>query len=53
MNMGEIVDTVKSIIENESELYLQYIENIKKLKQDFFINPRYNVWERIKILINE
>ena len=40
-------------IENESELYLQYIENIKKLKQDFFINPRYNVWERIKILINE
>jgi hypothetical protein len=53
MNMDEMVTTIKSVIENESEIYNQYLNNIKKLKQDFFINPKYNVWERIKTLINE
>jgi hypothetical protein len=53
MNMDEMVTTIKSVIENESEVYNQYLNNIKKLKQDFFINPKYNVWERIKTLINE
>ena len=53
ININDMVNTIKSIIDNESELYNQYLENIKKLKQDFFINPKYNVWERIKLLINE
>ena len=53
MNMVDMVNTIKSVIDNESELYNQYLEKIKKLKQDFFINPKYNVWERIKLLINE
>ena len=51
--MVDMVNTIKSVIDNESELYNQYLEKIKKLKQDFFINPKYNVWERIKLLINE
>jgi len=51
--MDDMVNKIKFIIDNETELYNEYIENIKKLKQDFFINPKYNVWERIKLLINE
>ena len=51
--MDNMVNTIKSIIDNESELYNQYSESIKKLKQDFFTNPKYNVWERIKLLVNE
>jgi hypothetical protein len=53
MNMEEMINKVNMIIDNESELYEQYINNVKKLKQDFFINPNYNIWERIKLLINE
>jgi hypothetical protein len=53
MTMDEMVNKVKSIVDNESNLYEQYYDNIKKLKKDFFINPKYNIWERIKLLINE
>jgi hypothetical protein len=53
MSMEEMVNKVNIIIDNESELYEQYINNVKKLKRDFFINPNYNIWERIKLLINE
>jgi hypothetical protein len=53
MTMEEMVDKIKSIVNDESGLYSQHVENIKKLKQDFFINPKYNVWERIKLLVNE
>jgi len=53
MGMDEMVNKVKFIIDNESEIYEQYFDNIKKLKKDFFINPKYNIWERIKLLINE
>jgi hypothetical protein len=53
MTMDEMVNKVKSIVENESDLYEQYSDNIKKLKKDFFINPKYNIWETIKILVNE
>jgi hypothetical protein len=53
MSMEEMVDKVKYIVDNESDLYEQYSDNIKKLKKDFFINPKYNIWERIKMLINE
>ena len=53
MNMEEMINKVNMIIDNGSELYEQYINNVKKLKQDFFINPNYNIWERIKLLINE
>jgi hypothetical protein len=53
MTMEEMVDKIKSIVNDESGLYSQHVENIKMLKQDFFINPKYNVWERIKLLVNE
>jgi hypothetical protein len=51
--MDEMVNKVKSIVDNELNLYEQYSDNIKKLKEDFFINPKYNIWERIKLLVNE
>jgi hypothetical protein len=53
MTMDEMVDKVKNIINNETELYNFYLNNIKKLKQEYFINPDYSVWEKIKLLINE
>ena len=53
MTMDEMVNKVKSIVDNESGMYEQYSDNIKKLKKDFFINPKYNIWERIKLLVNE
>jgi hypothetical protein len=53
MSIEKMVDKIKLIVSNESDLYSQYVENIKKLKQDFFINPKYNVWEKIKLLVNE
>jgi hypothetical protein len=53
MTMDEMVNKVKSIVDNESNLYEQYSDNIKKLKEDFFINPKYNIWERIKLLVSE
>lgn len=53
MTMDEMVTKVKSIVDNESEIYEQYLDNIRNLKKEFFINPQYNIWERIKLLINE
>jgi hypothetical protein len=53
MTMDEMVDKVKDIINNETELYNFYLNNVKKLKQKYFINSNYSVWEKIKNLINE
>jgi len=53
MTMDEMVDKVKDIINNETELYNFYLNNVKKLKQEYFINSNYSVWEKIKNLINE
>jgi hypothetical protein len=53
MTMDEMVEKVQFVLDNESKLYREYYDKIKKLKQDFFVNPKYNVWERIKLMINE
>jgi len=53
MTMDEMVDKVKDIINNETELYNFYLNNVKKIKQEYFINSNYSVWEKIKNLINE
>ena len=51
--MDEMVHKIKDIINNETELYNFHINNVKKLKQEYFTNSNYSVWEKIKTLINE
>ena len=53
MTMDEMVHKIKDIINNETELYNFHINNVKKLKQEYFTNSNYSVWEKIKTLINE
>jgi hypothetical protein len=48
MTIDEMTKRIDEVIYNYLDYYNLYIKNIKKLKQDFFINPTFNVWERIK-----
>jgi hypothetical protein len=53
LNMDEMVETINKIMENPIELYDKYINNVKLLKQEFFKNKNYNLWEKIKSIIDE
>ncbi len=55
MSIEEMIKTIDDVIYNHSDYYNFYIENIKKLKEEFFKNPMFNVWEKIKyeIELNE
>jgi len=48
MTIEEMVKTIDDVIYNYLDYYNFYINNIKNLKQDFFKNPKFNLWERIK-----
>lgn len=52
LSIDEMVLKINEIINDDINQYNNYIDNIKKLKQEFFINPKYNLWEKIKQLIN-
>lgn len=49
----QIIDLTNNIITNDKEIYENMISNVKKLKYDFFNNPKYNLWEKVKEMINE
>lgn len=49
-NMMNVIDQVNN---NSYELYEKYIPNLKKLKEDFFTNETFNVWYKIKGIINK
>jgi hypothetical protein len=46
--IDEMVEVVNDIVNNTEDYYNKYMDNILKLKQEFFINPNYNLWEKIK-----
>ena len=48
MSLEEMIKTIDDVIYNQLDYYNFYIDNIKLLKQEFFKNPKYNLWERIK-----
>jgi hypothetical protein len=50
--MDEMVEIVNDVVNNSEHYYNKYMDNILKLKQEFFINPNYNLWEKIKKEIN-
>ena len=53
LTFEEIIKKVEDIIDNSDDYYDRYIQNVKNLKQDFFKNSNFNVWEKIKQLIKD
>lgn len=47
-NLDEMVYIVNEVNKNPNFFYKKFSKNILKLKQDFFQNPNYNLWEKIK-----
>jgi hypothetical protein len=50
-SMDEIVYIVNNILNNSDFYYEKYKKNISELKKDFFTNPTFNLWERIKQIV--
>ena len=48
-----MVIKINDIIDNNDKYYNLMIENIHKLKNDFYQNPTFNLWEKIKLTIKE
>lgn len=46
-----IIKNINNVIYNQNNYYNFYLENIKKLKNNFFVNPTFNIWEKIKFEI--
>jgi hypothetical protein len=53
MKIEEMVLRINDILNNYQEYYNFHIPNIRKLKEEFFSNSDFNLWERIKKLISE
>lgn len=53
LEIPEMINKIEYIIQNETKLYDEYKLRVKKLKEEYFTNPKYNLWERIKVLVNE
>lgn len=51
LSFDEIVEKSKDIIDNHDYYYDLYKEKIKFLKNEFFTNPNFNLWEKIKLEI--
>lgn len=52
-NLDEMIISVENILNNYEEIYNSKINNLIDLKKEFFSNPTYNLWEKIKKEINE
>lgn len=53
MSQESMVSTITNLIDNSDEIYNEYYKNLKHLKNEFFTNFRYNLWETIKKLVND
>ena len=51
-SMSEMIEVVNDVIENGDYYYNKHINNVLRLKEEFFKNPNYNLWEKIKKEIN-
>jgi hypothetical protein len=51
-SIDDIRDSVYEVLNNSDSLYKQYLPNVLNLKQQFFKDPKYSIWERIKIELN-
>lgn len=48
LSKEERIDKINDIINNYQEYYNSMIDNVKKMKNEFFTNPQFNLWEKIK-----
>jgi hypothetical protein len=48
LQMKDMLIKIEEIEKNSDEIYNSYLPNIQKLKKEFFSNPIYNLWEKIK-----
>ena len=48
LSKEERIDKINDIINNYEEFYNSMIDNVKKMKNEFFTNPQFNLWEKIK-----
>ncbi len=53
LSISDMVSKINYIQKNELTIYREKINYVLKLKNDFFKNPNYNLWERIKKEISE
>jgi len=51
LDMKQMTDKIYDVVSNWEDYYYTYYKNIINLKNDFFKNAKYNVWEKIKELI--
>ena len=51
-SMIEMVEVVNDVIDNDDYYYNKHINNVLRLKKEFFKSPKYNLWERVKQEIN-
>lgn len=51
-NISDMGEVIKDVIKNHDTLYKKYRPKILELKSDFFRNPKFNLWEKIKLEIN-
>lgn len=52
LTMKEMIEKIEDILINCDDYYNLYKKNIFELKEEFFSNPTYNLWEKIKFEIN-
>ena len=53
LSMFDMVSKIEFIQKHEMDIYNEKIKYVLELKDDFFRNPTYNLWERIKKEISE
>jgi hypothetical protein len=51
LDTNQMVEKVNDISKHGEELYQTYKEKIKYLKNEFFTNPNFNLWVKIKSII--
>lgn len=53
LSVEDMILRINEIINNSDDYYNRYNQKISHLKQEFFKNPNFNLWEKIKQLIQE
>jgi len=51
MPISDMVETIDDISKHGKDLYDTYKNQIKHLKNEFFTNPNFNLWVKIKNII--
>lgn len=52
-SIDEMTNAIKEVINNHESLYKKYRPKILDLKKDFYSNPKFNLWQKIKLEIKD